>query len=330
MWTEQKIEKHLKEILTSEFEAKAEDYISLYITARKYIIEEVLKEIKGIEPSLTDHSADHVANVMERAWDLIEDQQDRFSGIEIYLLCLIILFHDVGNIEGRGGHNKKIAEIYNNIRNKVPTYNQERRLVLIATAAHCGSSKKGDKDTLSDVDEISNLYNKEIKLRELASILRFADELSEGPQRTSHYLNSKSKIAEDAQIYHEYASITNIFVDKGNNRIATTYNIDYTSSERIEELLEFTYRRILKLDAERRYCKYYAPILDKLKKTDAQINFTINGDICDLDLPKIELGDKYNLIDDGNDTNIVDHFIKNNPVFNIHNIVEKLNSNKDE
>ena len=50
----------------------------------------------------------------------------------------------------------------------------------------------------------------------------------------------------------------------------------------------------------------------------------------DLDLPKIELGDKYNLIDDGNDTNIVDHFIKNNPVFNIHNIVEKLNSNKDE
>ena len=27
MWTEQKIEKHLKEILTSEFEAKAEDYI---------------------------------------------------------------------------------------------------------------------------------------------------------------------------------------------------------------------------------------------------------------------------------------------------------------
>lgn len=45
MWTEQKIEKHLKEILTSEFEAKAEDYISLYITARKYIVEEVLKEI---------------------------------------------------------------------------------------------------------------------------------------------------------------------------------------------------------------------------------------------------------------------------------------------
>lgn len=29
MWTEQKIEKHLKEILTLEFEAKAEDYISL-------------------------------------------------------------------------------------------------------------------------------------------------------------------------------------------------------------------------------------------------------------------------------------------------------------
>lgn len=113
-------------------------------------------------------------------------------------------------------------------------------------------------------------------------------------------------------------------------RIWLILKIDYTSSERIEELLEFTYRRILKLDAERRYCKYYAPILDKLKKTDAQINFTINGDICDLDLPKIELGDKYNLIDDGNDTNIVDHFIKNNPVFNIHNIVEKLNSNKDE
>lgn len=330
MWVEQKIEKYLNEILTQEFGDKSVEYFSQYLTARRYIVEEVLREIKGIEPTLTDHSADHIANVMERAWDLIADQLDRFSAIEIYLLCLIILFHDVGNIEGRGGHNKKVAEIYNIIRNKVSTYNQERRLLLIATAAHCGSSKKGDKDTLSDVDEISNLFNKEIKLRELASILRFADELSEGPQRTSHYLISKSKIEQEAQIYHEYASITNIFVDKGNNRIALTYNIDYTSTGQIETLLNFTYGRILKLDAERRYCKYYAPVLEKLKKTEAQINFTIDGDICNLDLPKIELGDKYNFIEDGDEVNIIDHFIKNNPVFEIKCIVEKLNGNRNE
>lgn len=330
MWSEQKIEKYLEEILNQEFGDKSKEYFSQYLTARNYIVEEILREIKGKEPALTDHSADHVANVMERAWDLIEDQQNRFSAMEIYLLCLIILFHDVGNIEGRGGHNNKVAEIYNIIRNKVPKYNQERRLVLTATAAHCGSSKKGDKDTLSDVDEISNLFNKKIKLRELASILRLADELSEGPQRTSHYLVTKSKIKHDAQIYHEYASITNIFIDKGNNRIALTYNIDYTSAVQIETLLNFTYGRILKLDAERRYCKYYAPVLDKLKKTEAQINFTIDGDICSLDLPKIELGDKYNLIEDGDEAKIIEHFIKNNPVFEINRIVGKLNNNGDE
>ena len=33
MWTEQKIEKHLKEILTSEFEAKAEDLDTLGLTS---------------------------------------------------------------------------------------------------------------------------------------------------------------------------------------------------------------------------------------------------------------------------------------------------------
>lgn len=328
MWSERKLESHLRSILSKEFSfEESENYWREYADARQYLIDEIYREIKGQEPNLTDHSGNHVANVMDRAWDLIEDQKEKFSAIEIYLLCLIIIFHDVGNIEGRGGHNKKIAEIYNIIKRKHPKFNQERRLVLTAAGAHCGQSKSGNKDTLCEVDEIANLYNKKINLREIASILRLSDELAEGPQRTSHYLLIRDKIGEKSKIYHEYASITDIFVDKGNNRLVLNYNIDYNSSESTMLLLRFVYERILKLDFERRYCKYYAPILDKLKKTEATINFTIEGNISNLDLPKIELGDKYNFIESSEDVDMVNSFIKSYPAFNIENIIKKLEAN---
>ena len=159
-------------------------------------------------------------------------------------------------------------------------------------------------------------------MRELAAILRFADELAEGPQRTSQYMIDKGLIPNDSLIYHKYAAITEVFLDKGNNRVALTYNIDYPIKElSLEELLKFVYRRILKMDAERRYCKYYAPALNDLLRTEANINFTINGDICEIDLPKICLEDKYRLSDVDES---IEYFIKSNPGLSIDSIEKKL------
>lgn len=321
MWSNTELENLLEKELHSCFDdQKAKSFCSLYQTAKEYLCNNIYSEIKGIEPSLTDHSERHIKNVLEKAWQLINKKNDCFNVIEIYLLCTCILFHDVGNIHGRAGHNTKVADIYNKIRNGNSFCNQERQLLLRVVRAHCGKSKRGDKDTLIDVDESSNLFDHHIRLRELAAILRFADELAEGPQRTSQYIIEKRIIDDSAILYHKYASITEVHVDDGNGRIVLSYNIDYPINELpLKDLLRFVYSRILKMDMERRYCKYYAPTLDKFKKTEASINFTIKGDLCDYDLPKICLEDKYGLVEEE-----VENLIDSIPALNVDTIDNKL------
>ena len=325
MWIETIIEKYLKERLCASYnEQDADFYYSLYFDAKSYLCNNIYTQISSKEPNLTDHTEKHISNVLNNAWKLVSDKEEKscsLNEIELLLLCVSILFHDVGNIHGRENHNEKIAEIYNEARySKLDRCQQERQLVLKIVKAHCGKSKKGNKDTLLDVHDSSHLFDKPIRVRELAAILRFADELAEGPQRTSQYMIEKKLIQEDSLLYHLYSSITQIVVDKGDGRIILIYNIDYpVNGYSLSELLKFVYMRILKMDMERRYCKYYAPTLDVFKKTEASINFTIKGDICDYDLPKISLEDKYGLVEEE-----VETLIESIPALNIDTIDNNL------
>lgn len=304
MWEDTELEKQMKEKLSLEYNTReAEMYYRQYGSARDYLERHIFPNIPAAESQLTDHTEKHIEDVLKKAHKLICDEMDKFNAAELYLLCMCILFHDSGNIHGREGHEKKISDIYDAIVGDDATRTQERRLVLSVVKAHSGTSRKGDKDTLIDVLELTSLYDKEIKLRGIAGILRLADELAEGPQRTSSYILEHNKKIEDGEIkpiinntsfiYHKYASVTHIFIDKGNGRIALTYNIEIPVNQvGFAELLNCIYKRIVKLDAERRYCKYYAPSLDKLKRTEAKINIYRKGEDI-IDMPLIELGDKY-------------------------------------
>lgn len=308
MWTETKIEQILEKKLRICYDKQDADfYFSLYVDAKSYLCDNIYSQIPSQEPDLTDHTEKHIINVLNNAWKLVSDKEEKDCGlneIELLLLCVSILFHDVGNIHGRDNHNKNIAGIYNAARSsKLSKCQQERQLVLKIVKAHCGKSKKGDKDTLLDIQESSHLFDKPIRARELAAILRFADELAEGPQRTSQYIIEKELIQKCSLLYHLYASITQVVVDKGDGRVVLTYNIDYPiKGFLLSELLKFVYMRILKMDTERRYCKYYAPTLSTIKRTEASINFTIDGDLCDFDIPKICLEDKYSLVEESIDS----------------------------
>ena len=300
-----------------------------YFSAKGYLKRNIYGDIKGVEKDLTDHSERHIINVQNNAAFLIgDDGVNRYNSVELYFLALSILFHDVGNINGREGHNKKVTDIYNKIRNNESYFNQERRLILKAVGAHCGRSSKGDKDTLNELEENSDLHEQSLRLRELASVLRFADELAEGPQRTSDYMLEKGKIEEHSRIYHEYAQITRPFIDRGGSRISVSYDIDRKRCNDLGELLAFTYKRILKLDLERRYCKYYAPILDVFKRTDVTLNFNSDGNPLDLDLDLISLEDKYTYTDVN--VNEVERFQNRFPKYSIESILSQINDSKNE
>lgn len=326
MWVNTDIEECMKKELEACLDkSDAEFYYGLYSTAKKELCGNVYSEIKGVEPMLTDHSERHIKDVLDKSWKLIIDNEGNhdFNAIELYLLCTCILFHDVGNLYGRTDHNIKVADIYNSIRNNISQCCQERQLVLRVARAHCGKTKDGGKDTLLEVEANSNLYGHPIRLRELAAVLRFADELAEGVQRTSQYMINKGLIHKDSLVFHKYASVSEYHIDKGEGRVVLIYNIDYPLSDiSLKELLEFVYKRILKLDAERRYCKYYATSLQRFLCTEASIKFTVNGDLCDFDLPKISLEDKYNLVDDS-----IEDLIRKLPALKIEEIENKLLNN---
>ncbi|WP_426065270.1 HD domain-containing protein [Flavobacterium sp. DSP2-3-1] len=292
-------------------------------------------EIKGQEPSLSDHSEKHIQDVFSRAYKIMgEDSFCYFNETEIYCLALMILFHDVGNIFGRKGHEaiRNIAEVYNKYRANYQNYGNERRIISTGASAHSGKSKSGNKDTLKDLND-DNLDSNLVRLRELSSILRFSDELAEGKQRTCSFLIDKGLYSEESMIFHKYAQITNIFPDRNLGRVSITYNIDIPvdfnkdEQEKLKNLLKFTYYRAHKLDEERRYTKYYSEILKVFKTVSVVYNFTKNHIPIDIELKQIIFEDKYPIpgelkVVDGVELETI--FTKKDENYNIEKIINSI------
>ena len=302
-WIDTSFEKAMKALFENKMEkVKADELFGQYTAIRNAMEQDnFLDEIKGKEPNLSDHSAKHLQDVFERSFKVIgKDEFEKFDVHNIYCLALMILFHDVGNIFGRDGHNakEKVAEIYNQYRSNPASYRDERRVVTTGASAHSGISKSGNNDTLKDVVGASIRGNK-IDLCELAAILRFSDELAEGKQRTCAFLLEKKLIEKNSEVYHRYAQITDIEIDRNLERISITYDIDipvnFDAKAQMEfkELMVFTYYRAVKLDIERRYTKYYSEILKSYKFVTVQYNFTIGDIPVEIELGQITFEDRY-------------------------------------
>jgi hypothetical protein len=217
----------------------------------------------------------------------------------LYSLVMMILFHDVGNIFGREGHERRIARVYDALRAGTNPPNQEKYIVIQGAGAHSGTAKDGSADTLKDLAS-HQLEGHLVRLQQLAAVLRFADELAEGPQRTSDYMWRTHGYDQKSTIYHHYAKITSVMIDRGNQRIALTYEFDLKSKDNsiehltseLDALLRFVFRRIQKLDQERKYARYYSDALAPFKTTEAQMNFWIDGNLQDLNLRPLTLTEK--------------------------------------
>jgi hypothetical protein len=321
-----KLEKYLETTLLKLGNEKGKNLYGYYQTARSYLMTNILPNIKATETELTDHSEKHIENVLDNVWHLLENNLQELSEYDLYVMCLSVLFHDAGNINGREEHNKKILDIYNAIRNKDTHFNSERTLVLNTVKAHCGKTDANSRNTLTEVEIKSHLWGEPIQLREIASILRFADELAEGPQRTSDYLIDTNKISDKSKIYHRYAQITDPFIDRGNGRIVLRYdiNIKNETQDTLKELLSFAYERILKVDEERRYTKFHSKLLEPFRKTEISFNFNNDGDTL-ITVDKIVLHDICTIPGEKAPcaTDLTNQFVE----LNIENIISQLNIN---
>ena len=316
-----------------------EDLYGEYTSVRNAMEKDnFFKEIKGKEPNMSDHSERHIQDVFDRAYKVIgEDEFVKFTPHEIYCLALMILFHDVGNIFGRTDHNNvaKISEVYNKYRSNVSNYRNERRVITLGASAHCGKSKENNNDTLKDVKEDS-IDGEKINLPELAAILRFSDELAEGKQRTCAFLIEKEMIDPGSDIYHRYAQVAEIQIDRKLERISITYDIEIPkkfnkkAQEDLKELIQFTYYRAIKLDVERRYAKYYSAILQKFKYVTVQYNFVFDEKSpIEIGLNKIIFEDRYPIPggqEDESKEKAENYFRKMDSDYDLAKIIQNINT----
>lgn len=217
------------------------------------------------------------------------------------MLFMSILFHDVGNIAGRKDHHKRVSEVYDFVFGSQQKLEQEKYIVTTIARAHTGRAADNSADTLKDVAEQAYFEGKSIRQRTLAAIVRFADELAEGRQRTCGYLLEMSnKFYEKSVLYHRYAQMTTISIDRSRGRIAIDYFPDIADleSERqflgddpLRSWLEFAYARICKLDQERKYARHYCELLAPFGQISVQFRFLHSGSDLELKLSPLVLSD---------------------------------------
>lgn len=320
-WQDRVLEKHVERQLECKLADEGKKLWARYVTTRNEFIDEVLPWIAEKCPGLTDHGQTHIEDVIDNGGLLIglsnEHDDDAnadcihgFSPYEMFILLCGLLLHDVGNIYGRKKHNLKIGDVWS----KMVSWNlwpeRERQLVISVGRAHAGKSLDGQpEDTIRSLDVHPQYFMKlPINLAPIAAVVRFADELAEGPQRTSRFLVENNLIAEGSQLYHQYAQIAHIAIDRVKGRIALSFTVSLDNpsypehpielEEHLCVLLKMAYSRAAKMNYERQYARHYASILTPFRETSVILRIFNNGTLLGPSLPPILLTDFCNSSED--------------------------------
>lgn len=273
MWTETKIEKLLQEELSmlGSSVLNHDKFYGQYEQVRRHMCKDIYPSIAKTEPNLTDHGETHIQNVLINAYKLIEyslTNDNKYSALELYVLCTTILIHDVGNIHGRSEHEQALTNVYNS--NTVFSDIDSSEKIIVAKIA---TSHGGEENAISGLSSFEHISGEEIQSQCIAGLLRFADELAEGPQRTSDYMLENNLISDASMPFHQYARISDMPVIQ-QDTIILKYRVvtsDFLSDE-LEKLLLLLYSRVYKLNRERINCGIYSKHIQRVKKVSITID----------------------------------------------------------
>jgi len=295
--------------IESVLEQKAKDanrelLFADYILTREYLFNNIYPEIGSKLPNFTYHDGSHVINVLDNIYQLLDDAINNISCETLYFICLSTLFHDVGLVYGREEHQRKIGDIYNSAFGKGNIYKFGNEKIIITKTVEAHSGRSIIDNTNDTLKYLGNLlgYSEMIDTRKIAAILRFADELAEGGQRTSDYFIENNLYPKNTKIFHRYSQVYRAVISTKDSRLAITYNIIFSINAikdlvidqdiRLKEFLEFIYARIIKIDDERKYCRYYCDWLDSIKEISVDFNFWYDNEYIEIGLFPLVISDK--------------------------------------
>lgn len=264
------LESKLKSL--SDKDAKGGVYWASYVAMKDYLENNYFKWVQAECPYFTDHGRGHVESVIHAAGLLLEkrlNSSKSASGIttlDLFVLLSGIIWHDVGNVLGRSGHEKRIIELSQKISELGFPSPDIRRIVDEISRAHAGPDGLKIPQNEFDFQNAGNTYT--IYPKSLAAVLRFSDELSENRNRISQEL--LPRLPPENRIYWEYANcISASKPEPARERVVITFTLDaekvtkeyvcpneYLSRGRKGKisLINYVICRLEKINRERAYC----------------------------------------------------------------------------
>lgn len=231
---------------------------------------------------LNDHGPNHIKTVIKRASQLLANRVISLTPREVYFLLSAIHLHDIGNIFGRIGHERRIMKVVADGKEHIGTDRMDRIWITKIAEVHGGTVKStGNKDTISQLDLLADYDNEQVRLRLLASILRFADELAEEKYRGSETLLENGKIPKGSEIFHLFSlCVSSIGIEHHTSTIKVQLgvNIKYLEQKfgkggEDVYIIDEIYNRMIKMHLERIYCsRFWKPDI-QLEKISARIVF---------------------------------------------------------
>lgn len=296
------IERHT--LLTSR-DARRKAFTS-YLAMREKIAGDFLPIINSAVPFINDHTRGHLERVLYHMECLLErhfpkptseirdiPRERLLTWGDSLILLNALVWHDIGNMYGRDGHAQRVKECFQKVSGLLYDDHLSQYIFQVAEA-HSGDD--AITKIIPDAYSAGSYQGEDIHLQFLAAVLRFSDELDEDHRRCAppqwselDLVDRKSKrfwffskvnaslrvktLLGDHNAGHEVEIATHIpksnfsmqlhFKDK-KNKEGPAEEIE------IEALTEF-FRRVLKIDKERRYCNkylqtaYYHPGVRKIR-----------------------------------------------------------------
>ena len=256
------------------------DYFDQYLRVEAYLRDQIHEYVnQGAAANdqilLTDHGPKHINTVIQRIGDLtLQDGCWAVSPYEAYLLAAAAHFHDMGNMFGRAGHERRASFIlFEMDESLIGTDTSEKRLIRDIAQAHGGFTNDKNKDT------IGNLQQPE-ETKRLAAIVRFADELADDRTRTAatvkKMMDENLQLRKESEVFHMYADrLRSVGVNHATRTVSLSFELllshfkkKYWKNGVEVYLLDEIYKRTLKTHCEQVYCgKFMLPdvILDRTR-----------------------------------------------------------------
>jgi len=275
---------------------------------------DVYELIAKKNPGFNDHGEKHVNAVLIKTARLLKHdgnlENNYFNAAEFFILCLATIYHDTGMVfvdrdadQDRDGHQLRVRDVLSELGpRKRPQ--EETDCFIYVIEGHTGILRDGSRDVIPTLEDPGYCHDNCIRIRELAAVLRLADEISEGHHRIIPFQIDANLIDTKNEFHHISCEGVKNQPNPGRQQINVTHDVnidrifnwasrtDKTREQALSEYLDFLYKKTSKINANRLYTKYFTSVLEPYKKLFAVFRFWKGGRELDIQINPVIYDDK--------------------------------------